>query len=257
MSGAVAAQFRDMASKSSGAALASVLQQILQHPEIFVFGEFLALASVQAIKESKEYALLELFAYDRFEHYVARKATLPTLNAAQEKKLKQLTLVSLAVDATSLSYAQMQAATGTSDVRELENLIISCIYAGVLSGKMDQGQQAFVVRGCAGRDVRASEIASMLAFIRAWRHQADSVLHTLAQQQDAISGRVQARRAEAAARAKAVADKKDAVQAQMLVDAKEGAGASAATTDDDMLAFVSGMGHAFDKRRARPGRREP
>jgi hypothetical protein len=70
---------------------------------------------------------------------------------------------------------------------------------------------------------------------------------------------VHARRAEAAARAKAVADKKEAVQAQMLVDAKEGGGggASAATTDDDVFAFATGMGHGFDKRRARPGRREP
>jgi NADH dehydrogenase FAD-containing subunit len=43
-----AAQFRDLASKSSGAVLASVLGQITQHPEIFVFGEFLALDSVRA-----------------------------------------------------------------------------------------------------------------------------------------------------------------------------------------------------------------
>jgi hypothetical protein len=39
-------------------------------------------------------------------------------------------------DATSLSYAALQAATAIGDVRELENLIISCIYAGVLSGKV-------------------------------------------------------------------------------------------------------------------------
>jgi hypothetical protein len=64
------AQFRDLASKSSGAVLASVLGQITQHPEIFVFGEFLALDSVRAAAGSKEHALLELFAYDRYEHYI-------------------------------------------------------------------------------------------------------------------------------------------------------------------------------------------
>lgn len=174
------------------------------------------------------------------------------LNAAQEKKLKQLTIVSLAVDATSLSYAQLQAATGTSDVRELENLIISCIYAGVLSGKMDQGQQAFVVRGCSGRDVRASEIASMLAFIRGWRQQADAVLGTLAQQQQQISEQVAQRRRDAAARDKAIAEKKEAVQAQLLVESKEGTNAGHASTasafDDD---FGGHGGHGGDKRRVR------
>jgi COP9 signalosome complex subunit 7 len=186
------------------------------------------------------------------------------LNAAQEKKLKQLTLVSMAVDATSLSYAQMQAATGVSDVRELENLIISCIYAGVLSGKMDQGQQEFVVRGCAGRDVRPAEIASMLAFIRGWRQQADSVLQTLAQQQASISQQVQQRRTDSAARAKAIVDKKEAVQAQLLVEAKEGGtlASTGALDDDAMSAFgLGGHHHAgggMDKRRLRTGgRREP
>lgn len=50
--------------------LASVLGQIMQHPEIFVFGEFLALDSVRAAAGTKEHALLELFAYDKYEHYI-------------------------------------------------------------------------------------------------------------------------------------------------------------------------------------------
>jgi hypothetical protein len=67
------AQFRELASKSSGAVLASVLGQITQHPEIFVFGEFLALDSVRAAAGTKEHAMLELFAYDRFEHYIGAR----------------------------------------------------------------------------------------------------------------------------------------------------------------------------------------
>jgi hypothetical protein len=129
---------------------------------------------------------------------------LPTLTAAQEKKLKQLTVVSMAgkahfihhknlthtlvsADATTLSYAALQAATAIADVRELENLIISCITQAYFPAKcglflrfvcvvrslkrfsthlqLDQAQQALVVRGCSGRDVRPAELESMLAFM--------------------------------------------------------------------------------------------
>lgn len=42
-------QFLASAAKASGAALVSLIGQVLQQPDIFVFGEFLALDSVKAV----------------------------------------------------------------------------------------------------------------------------------------------------------------------------------------------------------------
>jgi len=248
--------FRELAGKSSGAALTGLLGQIMQHPDIFVFGEFLELPSVKAVAATKEHALLEIFAYDRYEHYVARKAQLPALTPAQEKKLKQLTIVSMAVDATVLPYAQLQAATATADVRELENLIISCIYAGVLSGKLDQAQQAFIVQSCVGRDVRPAELAQMLAFVRGWRQQADRVLRNLEDQQHTIAASVQQRRDDDAARAHQLWEKTQAVQGALVVEQKEGGGRSTTSAtsfdmDDDLYSAASLVGAGGRRTRGR------
>ena len=42
----------------------------------------------------------------------------------------------------------------TSSIRELENLIIDCIYNELVSGQLDQLNQKFHVVSCYGRDMR-------------------------------------------------------------------------------------------------------
>jgi hypothetical protein len=193
-----------------------------------------------------------------------------------------------------LSYAALQAATAIADVRELENLIISCIYAGVLSGKvrlffvfflcvlfaqtlcntqLDQAQQALwcVVARAAMFDrlnwnryarvyVRLGKTLehfclTSLNCSRGWRSQADAVLGSLAQQQKFISERVQERRRDADRREKEIVDKKERVQAELIVEQKEGGARTATaatsfswTTILPRALVVHGGG---DKRRAR------
>jgi hypothetical protein len=53
-------------------------------------------------------------------------------------KLRQLSLVSLAHGAKKVPYATLQAQLGVSNVRELEDLIIDTVYAGILEGRLDQ-----------------------------------------------------------------------------------------------------------------------
>ena len=40
-------------------------------------------------------------------------------------------------------------------VREIEDLLIECIYNGLLQGRLDQQERHLEVFSCAGRDVRA------------------------------------------------------------------------------------------------------
>ena len=56
-------------------------------------------------------------------------------------------------------------------VRELEDLIIDCIYNELVEGKLDQLNKKFHVVSCYGRDMRPSDIDSALSKLEAWDRQ--------------------------------------------------------------------------------------
>lgn len=51
---------------------------------------------------------------------------------------------------------------GLSTVRDVEDLIISSVYHGILVGKLNSEKQQLVVESTHGRDVRAHEIDNMV-----------------------------------------------------------------------------------------------
>lgn len=55
------------------------------------------------------------------------------------------------------------------NVRELEDLIIDTIYAGILQGRLNQMSGQFQVMGVMGRDVKGGvEIEEMVNKLRDW-----------------------------------------------------------------------------------------
>ena len=60
---------------------------------------------------------------------LAAKASLPELSPKQLKKLKQLTIVSLAQKEKIVSYTALQESLDITNLRELEDLVIESIYA--------------------------------------------------------------------------------------------------------------------------------
>jgi COP9 signalosome complex subunit 7 len=58
-----------------------------------------------------------------------------------------------------------------ANVRELEDLIIDCIYNELLSGKLDQLNGQFHVLSVYGRDLRPADIEGALAKLEAWDKQ--------------------------------------------------------------------------------------
>lgn len=58
-----------------------------------------------------------------------------------------------------------------SNLRELEDLIVDCIYNELVSGKLDQLGQQFHVVHTFGRDLRESDINSMLTKLEDWDRQ--------------------------------------------------------------------------------------
>lgn len=70
-----------------------------------------------------------------------------------------------------LAYADLLNELELQSVRELEDLIIDCIYNELVEGKLDQLNKQFHVVACFGRDLRPTEVEGALAKLEAWDRQ--------------------------------------------------------------------------------------
>jgi len=68
---------------------------------------------------------------------------------------------------------------GLPSVREVEQLIISTIYSGIITGKLNSEKQLFIVESTLGRDVRAHEIDNMIKALTDWQKNSTLVLNNL------------------------------------------------------------------------------
>lgn len=175
-------QFTLLAKSLKGRAVVGIIQQALSSKRVFVFGELLAMPNVQALRESEHasyLALLELFAYGSYSQYVAQAEGLPELNDQQTLKLRQLSIVSIARQRKVVPYALLHEELAVADVRALEDVIIETIYAGLVSGKMDQKARVFRVTRSAARDVALQDVPAMAAKLKQWAQTADSLVAAL------------------------------------------------------------------------------
>eukprot|EP01083_Nonionella_stella_P228150 808806_1 len=171
-----------------GKAAAALLEQILGAPSIFSFGEFLSHPNVKALKGSSEgkwYDALELFAYGTYGDYNKNKKTYPQFKSKQLAKLKQLSIVTLAGQSTTkiLYYKTLQQRLDIKTVRELEDLIIDCIYSGLIVGRLDQRKALLEIRYCRGRDINEKAIGLMKNRLKSWLKSTDQIIQMLENEQ--------------------------------------------------------------------------
>merc|ERR1712154_615351 len=167
---------------------AALIEQILGTSSIFSFGEFLSHQNVKALKGSSEgqwLDALELFAYGTFGDYRKNKKKYPSFNNKQLAKLKQLSIVTLAGQSTTkiLYYNTLQQQLEIKTVRELEDLIIDCIYSQLITGKLDQRKALLEIRYCKGRDINKKAIGLMKNRLMSWLKSTDHVIAMLDKQQ--------------------------------------------------------------------------
>jgi hypothetical protein len=98
----------------------------------------------------------------------ANSASLPDVSAKQLKKLKQLTIVSLAKQSKVVSYKVLQENLDISNLRELEDLVIESIYAGLLRGKLDQRAEHLEVKYAISRDIKDEDLDEMMQKLTDW-----------------------------------------------------------------------------------------
>ncbi|GAB5030038.1 cop9 signalosome complex subunit 7b isoform x1 [Nannochloropsis oceanica] len=191
-------QFTILAKGTKGNGCAALIQQVLSTRKIVVFGELLAMQSMQALRGTEHepsLKLLEIFAYGTYADYQNQRTTanLPELTTPQLRKLRLLTMLTLAHKHESIPYATLFQALGLDgNVREVEDLIIEAIYMGFLSGRLDQRRGLFRVKGAVGRDVRLEDVEGMIGKLRKWLGNAEMLLENFEERmRDIHAGRAE------------------------------------------------------------------
>ena len=112
---------------------------------------------------SKQLATLNLFAYDTIDEYNKNKDKYLALKPSQLKKLELLTIADMASKSSHVEYAEIMHKLQISDIRELEDTIIACMYNELLKGKLDQKNKRLHVQSTFGRDIKESEVDALIA----------------------------------------------------------------------------------------------
>jgi COP9 signalosome complex subunit 7 len=175
-------QMCELARQQKGLALVFLINKVLSNPRIYVFNELLSISSVAAlgsqhnsmdddsVSSLKSYKTLELFAYGTYRDYANNPGSYIDLTPDMLNKLKQLSIVTMAVANKVLSYYHLQKSLDIDNVRELEDLIISTMYSGLITGKMNQRESLLSVQNFIGRDVRREEIPTVIDKLTAFKN---------------------------------------------------------------------------------------
>ncbi len=98
-------------------------------------------------------------------------------------KLRQLSFLSIAKNPADLTYANLLKSLGLETLRELEDLVISAIYAGLVNATLDPYHQLVAVSSVAPlRDLQPNSIPSMLSILNEWSARCVSTLADLEKQ---------------------------------------------------------------------------
>ena len=149
-----------LANGAKGAAAVGLVQQALEAPGVYVFGELLDHPNIKDLESNSttanakaSYESLQIFAYGTYDQYQSTPG-LPPLTETMQKKLRLLTIATIATKEKTIKYDDLQKALGIENIRELEDLIIEGTNNAVLQGKLDQKSKHFEVDYAMGRDIR-------------------------------------------------------------------------------------------------------
>lgn len=169
-------------------ATVQLITKCIETPGVYIFLELLQAPNIQLLcstQYAKYVELLQIFTFGTQEDYNLKKLSLPDLTCQMSRKLKQLTLISLASENKRLTYSLLMDKLDIQNLRELEDLIISCIYEGVIQAKLDQSKQLLEVTYSIARDIdlrSEASLDSMLDKLDAWCSNCLIVLNGLEKQ---------------------------------------------------------------------------
>lgn len=83
-----------------------------------------------------------------------------------------------------LPYALLLQKLDIPTIRELEDLIIETIYAGLCQGKLDQVKSEFYVDETFGRDIQQSDLDVCIQKLTQWSQQSDTIVAAIEEKMD-------------------------------------------------------------------------
>ncbi|KAK9743698.1 PCI domain [Popillia japonica] len=172
-------QFILLGKSAKGAACLELINQVLETPGIYVFGELLDMPSIKEVENTpnkKYWNTLNLFAYGTYSDYIQNKNNYLQLTPNQTKKLQHLTIVTLATKSKCIPYTNLLKELDIKNVRDLEDLIIEAIYADIIHGKLDQKNSQLEVDSAIGRDIRTEDIDVIVTCLEDWCSACEGVL---------------------------------------------------------------------------------
>lgn len=101
------------------------------------------------------------------------------MGAAELRKLKQLTLATLAAKHSQLSYTLLKQELDVVELRELEDLVLDTVYQGIIDAKIDQLNQRVIVDFAIGRDVRDADIKHLQEVLNVWLNRSTSIMKVI------------------------------------------------------------------------------
>lgn len=183
-------------SATSPRAAADLITCATSAPNTFVFTELLETPSIAAAAPSPHHTLLQIFSHGTYSTYRSTP-DLPELAPAQTLKLRQLSLLTLARQRQNLSYNTLGQELGLGSARELEEVVIAAVYAGLLSAVLDPARQAVQVSSVAPlRDLAPGAVPSMLTALTTWSDRCTETLTDLEAQIAAVRASAVAREKE-------------------------------------------------------------
>ncbi|KAI9805830.1 MAG: hypothetical protein M1825_000444 [Sarcosagium campestre] len=186
-------------SANSPRAATDLISQATSATNTYVFAELLNTPNVQSLrKASPEHAsylkLLEIFAWGTWQDYSVTPG-LPTLNNAQQQKLRLLSLLPFAASTQPLTYANIQSSLGIDSARALESLVIRATYVGLLTAKLSPRTQLVHISSTSPlRDLPPGSVPRLLSSLDDWDTRCDSVLGDIESQIQSIRARALQRR---------------------------------------------------------------
>mmetsp|Transcript_13753 Transcript_13753/g.24670 ORF Transcript_13753/g.24670 Transcript_13753/m.24670 type:complete len:221 (-) Transcript_13753:375-1037(-) len=158
----------------------------LSNPNIYFYGEFLTFPSIQNMKSSPNsiqlYNTLVLFTYGTYSEYISDTSRYITFTDELHLKLRKLSLLSIAAKYAELKYSVVQNELYLESIRSVEDLMIECIYDGMLKGRLNQKLMLFKIEFVAGRDLKSRELMTLKDEVNAWKNEVQFVLDSIDKQ---------------------------------------------------------------------------
>lgn len=162
-----------------------VIKRAISQDKLYCFGELYEKlsAKVNTTRELGEDAnvlawmkVLEVFTYGTWSDYIGMGDRV-ALDDKQTKKLKQLSLASLAAESKQLKYdvigQQLQI-----EKPDLEAFLVDSIYDRVVVGKLDTKRQFLEITNVVGRDVNGRRLDEMETILNQWVSRTEDILES-------------------------------------------------------------------------------